>query len=168
MNKTNVHKNPKLFQTFFTITMIAAILGVLLFVSLIILIVFCSDSIEPPVTLGLLIACAICITASFICNYIGKNLKRKFLVASGQFESVQDVINQEEKLAQEREEARAQQQKAEADRIYRAQHPQCPACHGNNTRRISTTKRVVSTSVVGLASSTIGKQYECLDCKHKW
>lgn len=54
------------------------------------------------------------------------------------------------------------------DEIRAAQHPQCPACHGYNTKRISTTKRVVSTSLIGLASSTIGKQYECLDCQHKW
>lgn len=48
------------------------------------------------------------------------------------------------------------------------EHPKCPMCFSLNTRRISTANRAVSVAAVGLASSKIGKQYECLDCKHKW
>lgn len=59
----------------------------------------------------------------------------------------------------------AQEREAE---IAQAQHPQCPACHGYKTRRIPTSKRVVSVATIGIASSTIGKQYECLECLHKW
>lgn len=59
--------------------------------------------------------------------------------------------------------------KKEQKRITQAaQHPQCPVCFGYNTKRISTAHRIVSTELFGLASSTIGKQYECLDCSHKW
>lgn len=44
----------------------------------------------------------------------------------------------------------------------------CPVCGSYNVKRISTTSRMVSVSTVGLASSKIGKQYECKKCKHKW
>ena len=47
-------------------------------------------------------------------------------------------------------------------------HPQCPQCGSKNTQRISTMNRATSVAVVGLASSKIGKQYECKNCKHKW
>lgn len=44
----------------------------------------------------------------------------------------------------------------------------CPICGSYNTKRISNMNRIVSISAVGLASSKIGKQYECAKCKHKW
>lgn len=49
-----------------------------------------------------------------------------------------------------------------------AKHPKCPACGSTNTERISTLNRAVSVAAVGLASSKIGKQYQCKNCKHKW
>ena len=49
-----------------------------------------------------------------------------------------------------------------------AKHPKCPQCGGRNTQRISTINRTISVATVGLASSKIGKQYECKNCKHKW
>ena len=58
--------------------------------------------------------------------------------------------------------------KKEKERQNAINHPKCPHCGGNNTSRISTTGRVISTTALGLASSTIGKQYQCYDCKHKW
>ena len=47
-------------------------------------------------------------------------------------------------------------------------HPVCPICGSRETQRITTANRVASVSMVGLASSKIGKQYECKKCKHKW
>lgn len=44
----------------------------------------------------------------------------------------------------------------------------CPICGSTNVNRISTMNRTVSVATVGLASSKIGKQYECKNCKHKW
>ena len=44
----------------------------------------------------------------------------------------------------------------------------CPVCGSTNVKRISTLNRIVSVAAVGLASSKIGKQYECKNCKHKW
>ena len=49
-----------------------------------------------------------------------------------------------------------------------AKHPTCPICGSHNTERISTLNRTVSIATVGLASSKIGKQYQCKNCKHKW
>lgn len=47
-------------------------------------------------------------------------------------------------------------------------HPVCPMCGSNNTIRISTLNRSASIAMTGLASSKIGKQYECKKCRHKW
>lgn len=44
----------------------------------------------------------------------------------------------------------------------------CPVCNSNNVKKISTANRAVSVGAVGLASSKIGKQYECKSCHHKW
>lgn len=51
---------------------------------------------------------------------------------------------------------------------WEASHPVCPACGSRNTNRISTINRTASVATFGLASSKIGKQYECKACKHKW
>jgi predicted RNA-binding Zn-ribbon protein involved in translation (DUF1610 family) len=44
----------------------------------------------------------------------------------------------------------------------------CPNCGSTNIAKISTTDRIISTTMVGLASSKIGKTYECKHCKYKW
>lgn len=44
----------------------------------------------------------------------------------------------------------------------------CPNCNSTNTEKISTTKKVASTAVLGLASSTIGKNYKCKNCGYIW
>lgn len=44
----------------------------------------------------------------------------------------------------------------------------CPVCGSTDTNRISENNRAFSVAVFGLASSKIGKQYECKSCKHKW
>lgn len=51
---------------------------------------------------------------------------------------------------------------------YNAKHPACPNCGSRNTERISAMNRSASVALTGLASSKIGKQYECKNCKHKW
>lgn len=44
----------------------------------------------------------------------------------------------------------------------------CPNCGSKNTKKISTTSRVTSVAMLGVASGKIGKQYECKQCKYKW
>lgn len=41
----------------------------------------------------------------------------------------------------------------------------CPYCNSSDVQKISTLSRAVSVSVVGLASSKIGKQWHCNNCK---
>lgn len=72
------------------------------------------------------------------------------------------------------DELQSKRQKAEQARITAefereaAMHPPCPMCGSKKTGRISTAGRAVSVAAVGLASSKIGKQYECRNCGHKW
>lgn len=44
----------------------------------------------------------------------------------------------------------------------------CPVCCSTNIKKISSMGRFASVATFGLASSKIGKQYECKNCKHKW
>lgn len=46
------------------------------------------------------------------------------------------------------------------------QHPHvpCPYCNSTNTEKISTLNRAVSISIVGAASSKLGKQWHCKNC----
>lgn len=77
-----------------------------------------------------------------------------------------DIATYEETLKHRAIAAQASLRQAKA--VKEVAHPQCPMCNGNNTRRISTFNRGASIAAVGLASSKIGKQFECLDCKYKW
>lgn len=61
---------------------------------------------------------------------------------------------------------KAENEKLKAEEALK--HPKCPMCGSTNTQIISTLNRAVSVGMVGLASSKIGKQYECKKCKHKW
>lgn len=78
-----------------------------------------------------------------------------------------ELTNRKIKENQIKEKYKAQIEESEKEK-YKYDHPICPMCQSNNTRRITTLNRAVSVSMVGLASSKIGKQYECLKCKHKW
>lgn len=49
-----------------------------------------------------------------------------------------------------------------------ANQPKCPHCGSTNIAKISTLNRAVSVGLLGFASSKIGKQYECKNCKYKW
>ena len=44
----------------------------------------------------------------------------------------------------------------------------CPMCGSNKVKKISDLNRAASVATKGLASSKIGKQWECDDCHHKW
>lgn len=57
-----------------------------------------------------------------------------------------------------------------ADLVRRAAQntPRCPLCRSTNIAPISMAKRVVSTELLGWASPTIGKSYECKTCGYKW
>ena len=44
----------------------------------------------------------------------------------------------------------------------------CPMCGSKKIKTIGTLNRGLSIHLFGLASSKIGKQYHCDNCRHKW
>lgn len=58
-----------------------------------------------------------------------------------------------------------QQQKSVASS---SNKPKCPTCGSTNIKKISGTKRWLSTGLFGLASSNIGKSMYCQNCGYKW
>lgn len=42
--------------------------------------------------------------------------------------------------------------------------PKCPYCKSSNIKKISTVSRLVSTTLFGLGSKKLGKQFHCCDC----
>lgn len=44
----------------------------------------------------------------------------------------------------------------------------CPTCGSTDIKKISTTNRTASVMAMGIASSKIGKQFECKNCGYKW
>ncbi len=94
-----------------------------------------------------------------------------FVRALSRYNLYQDDREGYIKMVREEQKKAAQQyesmKRAEEARL--AALPECPICKKKNcVRRISTLNRGVSVAVTGLASSKIGKQYECTHCKHKF
>ena len=80
-----------------------------------------------------------------------------------------DTMDTRDLEAEQREaalSARIAMRKLEQKRA--AEHPHCPMCHSTNTRRVTNAARAASVATLGLASSKIGKSFECLNCKYKW
>lgn len=46
--------------------------------------------------------------------------------------------------------------------------PKCPSCGSSNVSKIGVVNRVVSTAMLGLASSKIGKTHKCNNCGTTW
>lgn len=57
---------------------------------------------------------------------------------------------------------------AETTRYAYQNLPKCPNCHSTNIAPIGTMRRIASVELMGLASPTIGKSYECNSCGYKW
>lgn len=89
-------------------------------------------------------------------------------VSWDEYEALLERRREQRKQFDAQQEAIMQREREEQARKDAVQHLECPLCGSMNTRRISTLNRSVSVSAFGLASDKIGKQYECLNCKHKW
>ena len=115
---------------------------------------------------GVLFFGSLCIPVHDIPYY-----NRKIKSVETELDEIEQMIQKEKQQQKELDEKleeidrNAQAHKA-AQHAY--DHPECPMCKSHNTRRISTANRAISVATVGLASSKIGKQYECFNCKHKW
>lgn len=84
------------------------------------------------------------------------------------------VLEEVERLMKIKKEQDARQEaiKKHNDEVkamnYKLSHPKCPNCGSTNTKQISNVNRAASVAMWGLASSKIGKQYQCNQCNHKW
>ncbi len=90
-----------------------------------------------------------------------------------EYQLYQELGEREYKKRKYEEKERAQANKDPLTTLYQQQQQQasiiwCPMCHMPSGEKISATRRVVSTTALGLASSDIGKQYRCKSCGHKW
>lgn len=116
-------------------------------------------------SLGILIViCAFASFASAVFLINGINEQKR---NSDELEIAKRDINEyEERMKQQSKIAAAQAQTYAAKNA--SKHPKCPMCGSTNTEKIGTINRAASVAAVGLASSKIGKQYQCKNCKHKW
>ena len=95
----------------------------------------------------------------FLCGLFKEVSKKKKLKELAE----SDPEQYKQRLRQE-----AEKQKKSADAAS-ARIPACPICHSKTyVRRISNIDRTASTAVWGAASSSIGKQWECTSCNHKF
>ena len=90
-----------------------------------------------------------------------------------EYQLYQELGEYEYKKRKYEEKERAKANKDPLTTLYQQQQQQasiiwCPMCHMPSGEKISATRRVVSTTALGLASSDIGKQYRCKNCGHKW
>ncbi len=103
--------------------------------------------------------------------YLEINARYRFNLAKNDFDAYIRLLEEDKRKSEELSEKSAKriaeielQRKTELSKL-----PPCPICGSkNHVKRISTLNRSVSIATVGLASSKIGKQYECTHCKHKW
>lgn len=95
--------------------------------------------------------------------YLFSKRMSAYNLSKDNFEEYQrQVIREQDELQKRLEAERAAKMKQQAN------IPKCPVCGSANVSKISTLNRSASIATVGLASSKIGKQYECKACKHKW
>lgn len=95
----------------------------------------------------------------------------KTLADCDALQKVEEIMAKDQKVKAAIAEQQAKQEKLQSvnnERKQKLEHPKCPVCGGNHTKRITTAGRAVSVGVVGLASNKIGKSFECLDCKYTW
>ena len=76
------------------------------------------------------------------------------------FENRQSDIEYKERQAKMDRDKMAQEQKQSTV----PNIPHCPVCGSTDIEKIGTLNRAVSTTMVGIASSKIGKQWHCKDC----
>ncbi len=81
-----------------------------------------------------------------------------------ELKTIKELEDQKKKLEKEIKE-KEQKQKELDSKKYK---PKCPTCDSENVERITTFDRALSFGVFGFWSGSIGKNYRCRNCKHKW
>lgn len=103
------------------------------------------------------------INSTFLCWYYDY---LRNLADPGVVEREREVARQ--KYARLREQHKVEEQQAarkEQQDLASGKRVICPYCKSTNTEKISTVSRAVSVSLVGVASSKLGKQWHCNNCK---
>ena len=136
--------------------------GIAFLVLLVLLILFIC--INPNEWISFTLVFGIGLFIAFVFFYTAKSDKAK---ATKDLELAKQSIDKYEQNLKERQKEEYLQNLLQA-RKNEAKHPKCPVCGSTRTERISTVGRAASIATLGLASSKIGKQYQCNNCKHKW
>lgn len=84
------------------------------------------------------------------------------------YNAYQEYIELERQKEKETQEFLQKQKEEKTAKKYNHYTYKCPMCGSNKIVNISATKKVVSTGMLGLASSQIGKTYQCDECKYMW
>lgn len=92
------------------------------------------------------------VTDEFLLMYSNPELYEKNLRANQQNKKVVEAV------AKRQDEIKEQQELASGKRVV------CPYCHSTDTEKITAVSRAVSVSLVGAASSKLGKQWHCKNC----
>lgn len=129
-----------------------------------------SDIFSDGICVLLIFIGIIFIWAVFFSYY---HARKRYKLALQNYEEYERMIrNEEDELKRIHEEIERRTREREAEVKARKQEaleklPVCPICgRKENVRRISTLNRSVSVAAFGLASSKIGKQYQCDYCNH--
>ena len=127
-----------------------------------------------PGILLIALDCGLFMGAIIFSGYKNSSLESLSALEDG-WDAYEELLEERKEAAARNREMRQREQEEiirkqneEKERKAAAAHPICPMCGSKNTRRISNVNRSVSVGMLGLASSKIGKQYECLTCKNKW
>ncbi len=91
--------------------------------------------------------------------YVYSSARKQYNLYYTDYQAYLDSVKKDQEQLQKQTEAKI----IELEKI-----PACPVCGSRNVSKISTLNRSASVAAFGLASSKIGKQYECKSCKHKW
>lgn len=77
------------------------------------------------------------------------------------------MVERQIKLNKLEDERKKQEAEKNAEK-YNHYRYKCPMCGSNKIMNLSTAKKTVSAEAFGLGSKTIGKCYQCDDCKYMW
>ena len=97
--------------------------------------------------------------------------QRELQIPPEETQIIVDKLIQEHEKADKEHEAniKSKRLRAEWDEEQKAKNsPKCPTCGSTDIEKIGMMGKMLSTELFGLASSSMGKTFECNDCGYKW
>ncbi len=111
---------------------------------------------EDNIAVGIIFYLALAVTSAYISYKTYSSQKKDFELYK---KDANKYFEKQEQIKKRNQERMRQQQIAEVNK-----RATCPYCQSKNTKRISTTSRVASVAMTGIASKKIGKQWHCNHC----